>query len=322
MSLFKISKLAFGNQCKLVLENSSSGEFLSILPETGGLLHELQYLYGDKRISVLDHYENEKELLDDVGNSFKGCNLFPFTNRIKDGQYNFGGFLHQLKTNYANENNAAHGLVYDRPFKIHQSKINNNSAQVVLEYTSDGSDIGYPFKYDLKVYYTLDIHSNITIKTQIKNKDNKAMPVSHGWHPYFQLEANIDQLELCFSAGKKCVVDERKLATGEFTTNKDFLISQSINKMNLDDCFMFSKSEKIAQTKLLNPNTGIGICIWQQQGKNLYNFLQVYTPEHRKSIAIEPSSTISNAFNHESNYLILKAGEEIDFTWGIKKLKL
>jgi aldose 1-epimerase len=46
------------------------------------------------------------------------------------------------------------------------------------------------------------------------------------------------------------------------------------------------------------------------------SYLQLYTPEDRKSIAIEPMSCIANAFNNGEGLKILEVAEE--FKWEVK----
>jgi aldose 1-epimerase len=44
-----------------------------------------------------------------------------------------------------------------------------------------------------------------------------------------------------------------------------------------------------------------------------YPFLQIYTPPHRQSIAIENLSAAPDAFNNKMGLIVLTAGEEKTF---------
>jgi aldose 1-epimerase len=49
-----------------------------------------------------------------------------------------------------------------------------------------------------------------------------------------------------------------------------------------------------------------------------YNFLQVYTPPHRNTIAIEPMTCLADAFNNKKGLIILKPSETASFSFGVK----
>lgn len=59
---------------------------------------------------------------------------------------------------------------------------------------------------------------------------------------------------------------------------------------------------------------------WMKGGKNKFNYLQLFTPAHRKSIAIEPMTCNINAFNNKEGLIILEPEEVLDLSFGIKLL--
>ena len=86
-------------------------------------------------------------------NTYASSILFPFANRIKDGAYAFNKTEYLLHTNNESENNALHGLVYNKPFKIVDTKVNNDSVSVKLEYKERELSKGFPFTYNIKLEY-------------------------------------------------------------------------------------------------------------------------------------------------------------------------
>ena len=68
----------------------------------------------------------------------------------------------------------------------------------------------------------------------------------------------------------------------------------------------------------LNKDMDFGFTIWQETGKYKYNFLQVYTPPHRKSIAIEPMTCAPDAFNNKDGLIVLGPFESFYAVCGIK----
>ncbi|MCB0643138.1 MAG: hypothetical protein KDC44_15925, partial [Phaeodactylibacter sp.] len=49
-----------------------------------------------------------------------------------------------------------------------------------------------------------------------------------------------------------------------------------------------------------------------------YNFLQVFTPDHRQSIAIEPMTCNVDAFNNREGLIVLKPGEAHAASFGLR----
>ena len=110
--------------------------------------------------------------------------LFPFANRIKDGEYTFKDSKHKLNCNETDKNNAIHGLVYNKTFVLIKKKLTSDFASVSLQYKNYGKDKGFPFKFHIELTYTLS-KNGITLAIKVKNKDKKTFPFSIGWHPYF-----------------------------------------------------------------------------------------------------------------------------------------
>ena len=71
--------------------------------------------------------------------------LFPFANRIKDGLYSFNEIEYQLEINQKEENNALHGLVYNKPFKVINKEVSDNEASIKLEYEELNESKGFPY---------------------------------------------------------------------------------------------------------------------------------------------------------------------------------
>ena len=56
---------------------------------------------------------------------------------------------------------------------------------------------------------------------------------------------------------------------------------------------------------LVSRKTGIILNIWQESSRNKYNYLVLYTPPDRKSIAIEPITSNIDSFNSKEDVIIL-----------------
>ena len=78
-----------------------SGEHRAVVVEVGGVLRS--YTVGDRE--VLDGFGT-----DEISPASAGQILAPWPNRIRDGQYTFGGEHYQLALTEPARHNAIHGL--------------------------------------------------------------------------------------------------------------------------------------------------------------------------------------------------------------------
>jgi len=317
---FQVLNDKFGNKQLLKLYDSKTKEFVSILPETGGMLLSMEMFLNNKLVSIFETYNTEKELIDTLGNSFKGSNLHPYPNRIDAGKYSFEGKNYQLPVNFPHENNAIHGLIYDKPFKVIETLEGNNSASIKLEYSAEKSGEGYPFSHTLTVVFVLDNKKGLTVTSKITNTDKVNIPVGNGWHPYFTLESKVDDLLFSFPAIELFEVNARMLPTEKKENYNKYRELRKIGSDSFDSCFGLKDQKGIAEIVIKDPALNSGITVWQETGENKYNFLQIYTPEHRKSIAIEPMTCAPNALNNKFGLISLKPKQSVEFSWGVNKI--
>jgi aldose 1-epimerase len=319
---FEILSKSFDSQQLIEIKNKVTGEYLQVLPRMGGLLFQVSLLFNNKLTTILNNYESVDEMNEIFWNTYKGSLLFPFPNRIGEGKYSFNNENYQLPLNFPHENNAIHGLVYNKSFKTVKETITEQDAELKLQFTSDGSLPGYPFKFDLTVSYSLDINGSITIKTAAKNTDKVNIPTGNGWHPYFMFFDTVDNTEICFPSEEAFAVNQQMLPSGEKEVFKDFNKLTKLNKTHFDTCFSIENSVEKAVSQIYNRKQNIGVSIWQETGKDKYNYLQIYTPPDRSCIAIEPMTCLPNAFNKtEDEFKVLTPDEEVNYCWGINKIQ-
>ena len=135
------------------------------------------------------------------------------------------------------------------------------------------------------------------------------MPFGIGWHPYFTLQKQADELQLQLPACNHLRVDERLIPTGNREPFREFQTFHSIGSRSFDDAFECTSNAGYFETKLRDPQTG-GIITLQQNA--VFKYLQVYTPLERSSIALEPMTCPANAFNSGEGLITLKSGESFE----------
>ena len=127
--------------------------------------------------------------------------LFPFAGRIKNGEYNFLNKQYRLALNDIKKQNALHGLVYNKHFKVKEMLTTKSIAQVVLEYKQEELIEGFPFQFSIQLNYILT-NNVLTFKVKVFNTGNLPFPFSLGWHPYFS-SSNLYENILSLNSSKK-----------------------------------------------------------------------------------------------------------------------
>jgi aldose 1-epimerase len=314
---FQVLHEKLGNQQLLKLIDSNTNEFVSILPEMGGMLHSMELLINNALVHIVDSYKSDTEAKETLWTSFKGCHLFPFPNRIANGVYEFEGKSHELDITFPNENNAIHGLILEEPFKVIDSKASDKAASVKLGYESNGKLRGYPYLFKLEVEFTLEEQKGLTITTTFTNKHTSEIPVGDGWHPYFQLKSNVNDLIFSFPSKLIFEVNDRMIPTGKSSDYTEFVKPKQIKDTAFDTCFALDNKADKAVIIIEDPALHGGIKIWQETGAEKFNYLQVYTPPTRKTLAIEPMTCIPDAFNNHIGLIKLKPGKSVSVSWGV-----
>lgn len=86
----------------------------------------------------------------------------------------------------------------------------------------------------------------------------------------------------------------------------------------LDNVFKFESDAKIRATHLVNKKKNIALKLWQETGADKFNYLIIFTPPQRESIAIEPITSNINSFNNKEGLIILQPDETFSAGFGLK----
>lgn len=279
----------------LELKNSDSTCYAKIDLILGGSLQELKLL--DKTII-------SNKNMPPYHQAFMSSILFPFANRIEDGSYKFNDKIFKLHKNENSGHNAIHGLVHDKTFQIIEQDISDKHASVVVSYNEINPDLGFPFRYGISLKYILSKDA-LELKVEIKNNDQQAFPFGLGWHPYFKTD-DLKNTYLNVNSSKKLIVNEKMIPIDE--ANHDWNGFVKIDDKAFDDCFVLNNNI----VELNTPKYQLGFHFSTDE-----NYLQIYTPNDRKSIAIEPQTAPANSFNNKIGLHILQPNEEYNLSWKI-----
>lgn len=276
----------------MLIKNGDS--HFKINPSAGAAIEEL-FLKGHCVIRAQDETHFQSSL------------LFPFPNRLEEGKFNLDGQSYQFDLNDFGRPNALHGLIFNMKFGVKQ--LAENEVEAELSY--NGESASFPFPFHFQVSYRLKQRS-LMISHEITNTGFGVLPCGYGWHPYFHVES-YKGLKLKIPSKKQVEINEHMIPTGRKKPFYTFDRFESLNGHNLDTCFEFKRFSKRASTFLKLVDYKLEI--WQDQN---FRFLQVFTPENQKSIAIEPMTCNINALNNGEGLKVLQPNEKWSFNYGVK----
>ncbi|NNV57981.1 aldose 1-epimerase [Limnovirga soli] len=284
---------------------------------TGALLNAFTITGPKGSTNIVDAFSSPQDALDNFTNGFKSAKLSPFVCRLNKGVYQYDGQQYTIEKHYLGDS-AIHGIVYDAPYKIIHSGADETKAFVVLQYHYRGTDKGYPFQYVITVTYLLSRQHTLSITTSVSNIGNHAIPLADGWHPYFSLGATVNNLQLGFNSKEMVVFNEALIPTGAVEPYHVYNTPKLLGDTFFDNCFVLANTTEIA-CSLTDEQAGIQLNIMPNAA---YPYLQIYTPPHRNSIAIENLSSVPDAFNNGIGLILAAPGSTHEFTTSYQVLAI
>ncbi len=276
----------------------------------GALLNKFCKKHNGENFNVIDGFESVYDAKQHITVAFKSARLSPFVCRIKNAKYHFGEADHKL-TKFSLNESALHGLVFDQIFSIIDTIVTDEFAKVILQYVYENKNEGFPFLYRCEVEYCLKKDCTLCIKTTITNIDDQLIPIADGWHPYFTLGDPIDVCQLEFQSKEKLEFDEALIPTGASIPYQEFGTLEDIGTTWFDNCFTVNFAECQPMVVFRNPLKKIQVEIHPSAQ---YPYLQIFTPPHRNSIAIENLSAPPDALNNFIGLQVLEPQERISFS--------
>lgn len=308
--MYQLATSSFGKFEQLRFYNKQNGNAFTIVPNHGACLLDLTFNHQ----SIIDGYDK----VEDMCNNDWGKNivLFPFPNRLKDGQYTFEGKSYQFPINDNGTNNALHGFGMFTKMNVKEIKIEENFVSVTCLYNDLGQNPAYPFPFSFEIKYTINNDNEFNVQMKVVNTGLTNLPMGFGWHPYFKFGDKIEEVQLQFPSCHKIEIDDRMIPTGERTVYDNFAKLSPIGDTVLDNCFAMNSDEPKVELILSMEDTRIHY--WQELGKGKFNYLQLFTPPYRSCIAVEPMTCNIDAFNNGDGLIVLTPNEKVKAKFGLK----
>lgn len=241
--------------------------------------------------------------------------LFPFPNRIRNGEFCFRGQGYMVNPN-------RHGFVRDKRWSVLGTGASEQQGawtRSVLEATQYPEEIlkQFPFPFRLEVIYRLK-DGTLQMETTVHNIGRQDMPLGFGIHPYFRRP---EEGTIQVPARKRWeLVDS--LPTGNLQDVEGHYDSRQptdLTHLVLDDIFtdLISDSDDLVRCILNDHQKGVQT-ILEFDAKQFPNVVVYTPPAPRRAICIEPYTCPTDGFNlHnggiESNLILLRPEETIGF---------
>lgn len=245
--------------------------------------------------------------------------LWPWANRLDRDGFFANGKLYPLRMDLGNVRRDGnklpiHGLLaFSDAWKVVEIGADEQSAWVVsrIEY-SRHPDLAaqFPFASTIEMTYRLR-RGELEVETRVLNESLEAMPLSLGYHPYFQLhDAPLGEWRVRLAARSLWTLNEKLTPTGEKTpVSERFSQAEdlALGGVKLDDVFGDLIREAGAWARFAVTGRNEKIEVLYGPG---FDTAVVYAPggEGRSFICFEPMAGITNAFNlaHEGKFPALQ----------------
>ena len=289
------------------------GDERCVITEVGATLRT--FVKGG--VSVVEGFAGEE-----VPTGARGQVLYPWPNRIGEGEWSFSDRTARPQIDDVEHSTAIHGLVRWRPFRIDAVNQNRCSLTLLLHPTP-----AYPFLSEINVTYHLG-RLGLTVTTTVTNRDDVPIPFGVGFHPYLAVTTpTIEGAELEIPASAYVAVNDRELPTGEILPLVgqpfDFTTRKSVSGHEIDTTF----------TELRRDDSGLAtVVVADANGGEVelsvdrnFPYLQVYTGDHlergrrRTSIAVEPMTCPPDALRSGKDVVVLEPGQHWAGSWRLRR---
>jgi aldose 1-epimerase len=289
------------------------GDQRAVVTEVGATLRT--YVMGG--VSVIEGFSAEE-----VPTHGRGQVLYPWPNRIGDGEWTFSERIARPTVDDVQQATASHGLVRWRPFRVEAVNQNRCVLSLLLHPTPD-----YPFLSEITVAYHLG-SLGLTVTTTVTNRDEVPVPFGVGFHPYLSVTTpTIEGAQLEVPATAYVAVNDRQLPTGEILPLAgnllDFSKRKSLSGHELD----------VTYTELVRDDSGlVTVTLEDAKGGEIelsldrnFPYLQIYTGDHlekgrrRTSVAVEPMTCPPDALRSGKDVVVLEPGQHWAGSWRLRR---
>lgn len=253
---------------------------------------------------------------------FSGEILAPWPNRIADGKYSLNGKDFQLNVNEKVRNNALHGLVFDKYWKVSSKSENRISLQITIDDSEQ-----YPGILELEMTYQID-NQGLSSTLTATNQGEIELPYGASTHPYLMVPGveSVDDYILQIGASQVYLTDEARLLPIKIVdvadASLDFRQPAKIGSNFIDHAFKLDPTFESSVS--IKDDSGEGVLM---SFNDATKWVQIHTADRngaadgRKSLAIEPMTCPPDSFNSGIDLVLLKPKQSHSLSWRISSFK-
>ena len=228
--------------------------------------------------------------------------LWPWANRIDGLSYWISGKKYAINPELGNVRigpgpTPIHGLLVSaRQWKVVRAEATATEAVLAARielWREPAMMAQFPFANAVTTTYRLK-EGALEVETVVENLSSEPMPVSLGYHPYFQVtDLPRDEWKVRVPAREKFLLNERVVPTGVLVPNP-YANTPTLKDVVLDDVFgaLVRDADGWARFRLEGLKQSVTV-----EYDSAYPVAVVWAPPGRKFICFEPMSAPTNAFN-------------------------
>ncbi|MDB5313338.1 MAG: galM [Gemmataceae bacterium] len=263
--------------------------------------------------------------------------LFPFPGRLRDGRFTVGGKSYQLPLNDSTKQHAIHGFTPRNPWRVVDSNGDDEFAFVTGQFNLredlPSATGQWPADFNLNVTYRLHT-DRLRVDVAVENLGPGPLPFGLGYHPYFRLpgvaDPDVGRYVLRANVDQVWETDANNLPTGwrkDVPPELDFRRPRPVGATPLDNVFTNVTAKPTGLVDLVelavlsHPEAAGRLRITADAA---FRELVLFTPPHRRAVAIEPYTCSADAANFhdrgiDSGWRRLEAGDEwearVEYQW-------
>ena len=263
------------------LDLARNGQRVRVAPEIGGAIASYSLTRGAARLDLMrpaPPHAVEPSILD-----FACFPLVPYSSRIRNGRFRFGGRDIRLPPNFGAYPHSIHGHGWQRPWTV----VAQNADAINLEYRHPAD--AWPWTYSARQVITLD-GEGLMMELSATNLSESPMPIGLGFHPYFP-RAREARLKANVSSVWRMDDEVMPIERVRLLADLDLPGGVALSSITLDNGF--EGWDGVA--RLDWPHLGIGLDL--TASSLLAHRLVVYAPAAQDFFCVEPVSHMTDAFN-------------------------
>ena len=211
--------------------------------------------------------------------------LVPYSNRIGNARFSFGGEEFELDRNFGDEPHAVHGVGWTSAWAVTDES--ETGATITLEHDPSGGNARkWPFAFHAEQRFSF-AEDTLRVGMTLRNTDHRLAPAGLGLHPYFPRTGDVT---LRFTAASVWTngPDHLPATLVPVPPEWNHANGRAVGSAKLDNCFAGWDGHALVSW----PGGGLRI-----EASDIFRHLVVYTPANRSYFAVEPVSHMNDAVN-------------------------